>query len=122
MHRRTWILASLALVALQLALALRIAPYQIDDAAIGFRYAANFAAGRGLTYNPGSPPVEGFTNPAWVLALSVIARIGAPAWLPAASMLLGLLCALACVGVAAWIGVRMTGEARGALPAAAVLA
>jgi hypothetical protein len=30
-----------------------------DDAYISFRYAHHLATGRGLTFNPGDPPVEG---------------------------------------------------------------
>ena len=38
-----------------------------DDAMISMRYAKNLADGYGLVWNPGEAPVEGYTNPLWVL-------------------------------------------------------
>jgi arabinofuranosyltransferase len=43
-----------------------------DDAMISMRYAKNFAAGRGLVWNPGGERVEGFTNPLWTLYMSAL--------------------------------------------------
>ncbi|MEM9801098.1 MAG: hypothetical protein AAGA20_12295 [Planctomycetota bacterium] len=44
-----------------------------DDAYITFRYARNFAEGRGLVYNPGvDPPVEGYSEFLW----AVLVRFG----------------------------------------------
>ncbi len=37
-----------------------------DDSYIAFRFSHNWAAGHGLTWNPGQDPVEGFTSFAWV--------------------------------------------------------
>jgi arabinofuranosyltransferase len=51
-----------------------------DDAFISFRYAANFAAGHGLVFNPGER-VEGYTNFLWTLWLAVPFRCG---WDPVA--------------------------------------
>lgn len=49
-----------------------------DDAYISFRYARNLASGIGLRYNSGeSPPVEGYTNFLWVVAHSLVERLGA---------------------------------------------
>ena len=42
-----------------------------DDAMISMRYAHNFAHGSGLVWNPGEPPVEGFTNLLWTLYMSI---------------------------------------------------
>lgn len=42
----------------------------VDDAAITFAYARNFAAGYGLVSQPGMPPVEGYSNFAWLLTLA----------------------------------------------------
>ena len=39
----------------------------LDDAFISLRYARNLAAGAGLVFNPGLPPVEGYSNFLWVL-------------------------------------------------------
>ena len=33
-----------------------------DDAFVSFRYAENLINGYGLVFNPGEPPVEGYTN------------------------------------------------------------
>lgn len=40
-----------------------------DDAMISMRYAKNFAAGHGLTWNPGEY-VEGITNPLWTVVMA----------------------------------------------------
>lgn len=41
--------------------------FVLDDAFISLRYARNLVAGDGLVFNPGLPPVEGYTNFLWVL-------------------------------------------------------
>lgn len=41
-----------------------------DDAMISMRYAENLAHGFGAVFNPGCPPVEGYTNPLWMLIMS----------------------------------------------------
>jgi arabinofuranosyltransferase len=41
--------------------------YLLDDAFISLRYAKNLFQGAGILYNPGEPPVEGYTNFLWVL-------------------------------------------------------
>ena len=43
-----------------------------DDAMISMRYARNLAHGYGLVWNPGTQPVEGYTNPAWVLYMTAV--------------------------------------------------
>ncbi len=42
----------------------------VDDAGISFAYARSLAGGHGLVAQPGVPPVEGFSNPLWVLLLT----------------------------------------------------
>lgn len=42
-------------------------PYQVDDAFILFRYGRHLREGLGLVWNPGEPPVEGYTNFVYVL-------------------------------------------------------
>jgi len=42
-----------------------------DDAMISMRYAKNFAEGFGLVWNPGETPVEGYTNPLWVIFMAL---------------------------------------------------
>jgi hypothetical protein len=41
-----------------------------DDAMISMRYAKNLAEGSGLVWNPGETPVEGYTNPLWVVFMA----------------------------------------------------
>jgi hypothetical protein len=43
-----------------------------DDAMISMRYARNLAAGRGLVWNPGEAPVEGFTNLLWTVWMAML--------------------------------------------------
>jgi hypothetical protein len=43
-----------------------------DDAMVSMRYARNLAHGLGLVWNPGTQPVEGFTNPLWVAYMAAI--------------------------------------------------
>jgi hypothetical protein len=44
----------------------------LDDPMISMRYAANLAHGYGLVWNPGSAPVEGYTNLLWTLYMGVL--------------------------------------------------
>jgi arabinofuranosyltransferase len=50
----------------------------VDDAMISMRYARNLAGGHGLVWNPGQPPVEGFTNPGWTLVMSLVHLVPLP--------------------------------------------
>lgn len=50
-------------------------PRTVDDAYITYRYAENLASGDGAVYNKGER-VEGFSSPAWMLALSLPIRAG----------------------------------------------
>lgn len=50
----------------------------VDDAWISARYARHAAEGYGLVYNAGQPPVEGYTNLAWVVLLAWAHRLGLP--------------------------------------------
>lgn len=54
----------------------KISPFTPDDSYISFRYAENLAHNKGLTFNPGETPVEGYTNFLWILFLALIARLG----------------------------------------------
>jgi hypothetical protein len=49
----------------------RYGGWLIDDAGISFAYARNLASGYGLVSQPGQVPVEGFSNPLWVLLIAV---------------------------------------------------
>jgi hypothetical protein len=64
------------IIAIYLFLASYLRGWLIDDAGISFSYARNLAFGYGLVSQPGFPPVEGFSNPAWVFLLSIFARAG----------------------------------------------
>ena len=57
-------------------LSAQIFSYTIDDAYITFRYSKNLAAGFGPTYNPGQPPVEGYTTFLWMLMMTFPHLIG----------------------------------------------
>ena len=48
----------------------------IDDAVISFSYARSLAGGFGLVAQPGAAPVEGFSNPIWVILLSIVKVFG----------------------------------------------
>ncbi len=52
--------------------------FSIDDAYISFRYAKHLAEGLGLTWNPGYPPVEGYSNFLWVLYLAGAKALNLP--------------------------------------------
>lgn len=45
---------------------------------ISMRFAKNFASGAGLLWNPGEPPVEGFTNLLWTLYMSIFHLLPIP--------------------------------------------
>jgi len=64
-----------------------------DDAFISFRFARNLAAGHGLLYNPGLPPVEGYSNLLWVLWLAPFEALGLD--VPAVARITSALCGLA---------------------------
>ena len=65
-----------------------------DDAFIALRYAERWLAGKGLTWNDGER-VEGFSSPAWLAQIALLAGLGLPARLAACA--LGLCYALATV-------------------------
>lgn len=50
----------------------------IDDAYIFAVYARHWVEGKGLVYNPGDGPVEGFTSPLWLLITAAVHRFGLP--------------------------------------------
>jgi len=81
--------------------------WTVDDAFISFRYAKHLAQGHGLRYNIGEePPVEGYSNPLWVLSLAFFEKLGWGSVVPAR------LLSVACAAVLMWrlsrfIGTRM---------------
>ncbi len=50
--------------------------WEVDDAGITFSYARSVATGAGPVLQPGQPPVEGFSDPAWLALLTVGHRMG----------------------------------------------
>lgn len=67
-------------------------PQTIDDSYITFRYARNLLNGYGLAFNPGEAPVEGFTNPTWLLLSSASIWAGVDPMLT--TKIAGTLCSL----------------------------
>lgn len=57
-------------------LAAQLFAFTIDDAYITFRYSKNLAAGWGPTYNPGQPPVEGYTTFLWMIGMTLPHFVG----------------------------------------------
>ena len=75
----------------------------VDDAYISLRYAANWASGEGLCFNPGEK-VEGYTNFLLVLIEAVAIRLGAD---PVSTMIvIGWACLAAMAGSFALFAVR----------------
>ncbi|MFD9965003.1 hypothetical protein [Amycolatopsis sp. NPDC058986] len=76
-ERRGWALrlapylAVLAGVAAVAWHATRYKHWIVDDAAITFSYARSFADGLGPVLQPGAPPVEGFSDPTWMVLLAL---------------------------------------------------
>jgi hypothetical protein len=69
-QRRIAIAAALLALVPYLALVARF-DFVCDDAYISFRYARNLTRGEGLVFNPGvEPPVEGYSELLWVLAMA----------------------------------------------------
>ncbi len=91
-RRLPLVVVSVVLAALFLVGAWSAWFFTIDDAFISFRYSANLAAGHGPVWNLHSPPVEGFTNFAWVVWAGLGAKLGLalPLFTKVTSLLLGL--------------------------------
>ena len=73
-ERRRALLASVMLLAF--AMQIPVWLWNVDDAAISFTYARNLADGEGLVARPGGERVEGYSNPLWVLLLSLWELVG----------------------------------------------
>jgi arabinofuranosyltransferase len=72
-----------------LLLSISIFNCTLDDAFISFRYASNLAHGKGLVFNT-NERIEGFSNPLWVLVLSLFQICGAD--IVVAAKLVGVAC------------------------------
>jgi hypothetical protein len=88
-----------SLVVLALAIAVHVmltaaaSPFIPDDSFISFRYAENLAAGKGLRFNDGDPPVEGYSNLLWIILCAALHKGGAdlPTVTPNIGRLFGVL-------------------------------
>lgn len=98
-----WALAA-ALLAFVLLAATLALPAE-EDAFIYYRYAWNWAHGKGLVFNTGDP-VEGFSGPLWMMVLGLLARGGFD--LPSTAPLVGIAC-----GVATLLATDFLGRAVG---------
>ncbi len=93
----------------------------MDDAMISMTYARNLAAGHGLVWYPGAAPVEGFTNPLWVLFMAAVHRLPLdPANIGLPVQLAGTLI-LAVTAWAVFLLARRLAPDRPAIPLAAML-
>lgn len=68
-----------------------------DDAFISYRYAQNLAMGHGITWNPGHPPTEGYTNFLLVLILAPAIWAGLDPLL--VTRVLSFICVIAMSGI-----------------------
>jgi hypothetical protein len=50
--------------------------WEVDDAGITFAYARSVATGAGPVLQPGAPPVEGFSDPTWLVLLAFGRKLG----------------------------------------------
>lgn len=87
-----------------------------DDAFISFRYAQNLVRGHGLVFNPGLPPVEGYTNFLWTVLVALGMSLGIEA--TTFGNIVGLLFHLATIALLLWAAVRSSGDV--VVPVAAV--
>ena len=76
-----------------------------EDTFIALRFASNLAHGHGLVWNPGMPPVEGYTDFLWVLLCAGAIRLGIPGL--AFAQALSIACGLAIVLLTYAIGRRL---------------
>ena len=79
-----------------------------EDAYISFRYAENLANGHGFVFNPGGPPVEGFTSFGWVVLLALAHVLGGV--VPDAAVVLSVCCGLGLLGVTAVVAAGWRGR------------
>ncbi len=78
-----------------------------EDAYITFRYARNLVEGFGLTWNPGQPPVEGYTSLLWVLLSALAMKVGLD--MPRVAQVVGLAAGAATIVLAYRVGRRLAG-------------
>ena len=76
-----------------------------EDAFIALRFAGNLAHGHGLVWNPGAPPVEGYTDFLWVIVCAGAIALGLPG--VAFAQGLSIAAGLASLGLTYAIGRRL---------------
>ncbi|MEV5982745.1 hypothetical protein [Streptomyces sp. NPDC052114] len=107
----------------------RLGQWLVDDAAITFAYARSIDEGLGPVQQAGSPPVEGYSNPSWLVLLLAGRRLGlfdhrAYFGVPDLVLypkLLGLLCALGILLAVGWAARHMVGHSWAVVALAGVL-
>lgn len=98
LSERTWLALGVGTACFAFAvLCWHFRHFAVDDTFISLRYARNLANGHGLTFNPGQPPTEGYSNFVWTLAIASLARVGLGPLLTAKA--LGVICGLLCVAL-----------------------
>jgi hypothetical protein len=107
-----WTLAACAVAVIALVAHGLAISFLNDDAFISYRYAENWAAGRGLVFNEGER-VEGYTNFLWTVLIGCLLRAGVDPLL--ASRVLGGLAAAAAIVVTARLGAAIGGPRGGRL-------
>jgi hypothetical protein len=80
----------------------------VEDAAISFSFARNFASGEGLVAYAGGEAVEGFSNPSWTLSLAAFSALGINPFISA--KLLGAIAGLLTLPLAALWTNSLRGE------------
>lgn len=110
-----WAITLIGFAAVGLGVA-RYQPFLADDALISLRYSRRLLDGHGLTWTDGTP-VEGYSNPTWVLAVAGLGLLGID--LVVAARLLGVTATAAAIVALVW-WFRPSRPAR-ALPALAAV-
>jgi hypothetical protein len=85
--------ALVALAALACAHLVSVGPWVVDDAAIAWAYARNWANGDGLVPFVGGERVEGYSDFLWVALIALAAKVGVDAWVAAKAWSLALVAA-----------------------------
>ncbi len=76
LHNGSRLLVLLVPLLIYLVHTLPLRGWVVDDAGISYAYARNLAQGHGLVAQPGLPPVEGYSNFAWVVLLTPFFALG----------------------------------------------
>ena len=74
--KTSFTLGLLVVVGSYLAMAWTLGGWMIDDAAITFAYSKNLMLGHGLVLHPNLEPVEGYSNPLWMLLVALPLAVG----------------------------------------------